>query len=74
MIMNKKLALLTVCFALIAVENTLRVLDFIKGWSFQSDPERPTDTTSDQDMYYSDFRHVDFEQRESLGISALFQT
>ena len=55
MIMNKKLALLTVCFALIAVENTMRVLDFIKGWSFQSDPERPTDTTSDQDMYYSDF-------------------
>lgn len=74
--MNMKLKIFTVCWSLMCIENTFRVLDFTMNWQFVIKPERPDDLdfSSEYDITYSDKRRTKLTMRMDNGPGAIAQT
>mmetsp|Transcript_32995 Transcript_32995/g.43458 ORF Transcript_32995/g.43458 Transcript_32995/m.43458 type:complete len:176 (-) Transcript_32995:1437-1964(-) len=75
-LMHVKLAIFTAFVAMMAIENTFRVLDFVMEWQFQIDPKRPPeiDFSSDYNIFYSEYRRKLLVPRKLYGRGAIGQT
>jgi len=75
-VMNGKLIIFTVVFAVMAIENTFRICDFIFGWSYPIPPERPKelDFSSEYDVSWSSTKRAKYTSRKLNGPQAIAQT